>query len=82
MAKSPFDGRVKLRRKHLIEAGIADSAFTLDRLIEAGVIRKPHKDGSEQQSRVWWWTSEIEEDLERMRLASASPQEDEDSAAA
>jgi hypothetical protein len=62
-----FQGRVKLSRKHVISSGIAGSGYTLDRMIAEGIIRKPHKDGSEQQSRVWWWTHEILEDLERMR---------------
>ncbi|MDX0312744.1 hypothetical protein U8C32_13300 [Sinorhizobium medicae] len=66
-----FDGRVKLRRKHLIAAGIADSAFSLDEMIREGIIRKPHKDGPHMQSRVWWWSDEIREDLARMRTEAA-----------
>ncbi|ASQ11076.1 hypothetical protein [Sinorhizobium meliloti] len=76
-----FSRTLKVYRRDLIRAGLG-SNWTIDKMIREGIIRKPHKDGPEQQSRVWWWADEIEEDIERWRHAHPSSAKDEDSAAA
>lgn len=66
-----FPGKLRVNRRDLTRAGVG-SDWTINKLIKEGKIRPPHKEGTEVQSRVFWWADEIEEDLARMRLASAA----------
>jgi hypothetical protein len=66
---------LKLRFADLKRMQIVGSRAHLKDLIARGTIRPPHKDGAHHQSAAWWYTHEIEEDLERerARLTAAPP---------
>lgn len=62
-----FSGKAKVRRKDWVTCGFVGSLWQLDQYVREGIISKPVKEGTEAQSRVFWWPEVAEADVERYR---------------